>query len=152
VPPGVVDVDFGRPHTRQQQVASPQSLGMVPGVRECAAARVPAEVVEFVSPGQQVGPADDLSVPGRLRVSAEHGQRVRLLRRAKAPQNVPCQTPFRPLEGTCFAEDSLRLHSATASASAEPSAGAFPDQTSYQSPYRPKQAGPSVRTTRAERP
>jgi hypothetical protein len=49
-------------------------------------------------------------------------------------------SPVRPLEGTSFAEDSLRLHSATASASAEPSAGAFPDQTSYQSPYRPKQA------------
>jgi hypothetical protein len=85
---GVVDVDLGRPYARQQQVAPPQSLGMVPGVRECAAARVPAEMVEFVSPGRQVGPADDLPVPGRLRVSAEHGQRVRLLRRAVERHDV----------------------------------------------------------------
>ena len=85
---GVVDVDLGRPYARQQQVASPQSLGMVPGVRERAAARVPAEVVEFVSPGRQVGPADDLPVPGRLRVSADHGQCVRLLRRAVEGDHV----------------------------------------------------------------
>jgi hypothetical protein len=85
---GVVDVDLGRPYARQQQVASPQSLGMVPGVRERAVARVPAEVVEFVSPGRQVGPADDLPVPGRLRASAEHGQRVRLLRRAVEGDHV----------------------------------------------------------------
>ncbi len=37
---------------------------------------------------------------------------------------------------------SRRTASATASASAEPSAGAFPDQASEQSPCRPKQARP----------
>ena len=78
---GVVDVDVGGPQPGQQQVAALQPVGVVPGVRERAAARVPPEVVQLVSAGRQVGPADDLSVPGRRRVGVEHGERVGLLRR-----------------------------------------------------------------------
>jgi hypothetical protein len=74
-------VDVRGPQPGQQQVAALQPVGVVPGVRERAAARVPPEMVQLVSAGRQVGPADDLAVPGRRRVGVEHGERVGLLRR-----------------------------------------------------------------------
>src|SRR6266581_1063622 len=63
-------------------------IGGVPGVGERAAAGVPPEMVQLVSAGRQVGPADDLAVLGRLRVGVEHGERVRLLRGAVEDDHV----------------------------------------------------------------
>jgi hypothetical protein len=79
---GVVDVDVGGSQPGQQQVTPLQArrpVGVVPGVGERAAARVPPEVVQLVSAGGQVGPADDLAVPVRRRIGVEHGERIRLL-------------------------------------------------------------------------
>src|SRR6185437_5585345 len=55
---------------------------------ERAAARVPPEMVQLVSAGGQVGPADDLTVPVRRRVGVEHGERIRLLRGAVEDDHV----------------------------------------------------------------
>jgi hypothetical protein len=85
---GVVDVDVGGPQPGQQQVTPLQAVGVVPGVGERAAARVPPEVVQLVSAGGQVGPADDLAVPVRRRVGVEHGERIRLLRGAVEDDHV----------------------------------------------------------------
>ena len=52
------------------------------------AARVPPEVVQLVSAGGQVGPADDLAVPVRRRVGVEYGERIRLLRGAVEDDHV----------------------------------------------------------------
>jgi hypothetical protein len=61
---------------------------MVPGVREGAAARVPAKVMQFISPGREVGPADHLAVPRRRWVGVEYGERVRLSCRAVEGDHV----------------------------------------------------------------
>jgi hypothetical protein len=55
-----------------------QAVGVVPGVRERAAARVPSEVVQFVAPGRQIAPADDVAVAVGRRIGVQHDERVRL--------------------------------------------------------------------------
>jgi hypothetical protein len=81
VGPGVVDVDARAAEAGQQQVAALETVAahVVPLVLQRARAGVPAEVVQLVADGRQVGPPDHAAVPGRLRVDVDHRERIRPL-------------------------------------------------------------------------
>ncbi len=75
---GVVDVDVRRAQPGQQKVAALQAIGVMSGVGERAAARVPTEVVQLVAAGGQIGPTDHPAEASRFRVGVDDGERVRL--------------------------------------------------------------------------
>ncbi len=75
---GVEDVGARRADPRHDQVAALEHP-LVALVAERARAGVPAEVMELVAGGRQLGPADHVSVGGRVGVAVDHGHRVALL-------------------------------------------------------------------------